>query len=1052
MPRRTDIRRILVIGSGPIIIGQGTEFDYAGTQACQSLKEEGYEVILVNSNPATIMTDTEIADKVYMEPLTKEFLSEIIRRERPDGILPSLGGQTGLNLVVELAELGILHECGTQILGTKLDSIKKAEDRDRFRNLCVGLQLPTLQSAVVTTPKEASDFAKTIGYPLMIRPAFTLGGTGGGIVYHEEALKTIVENGLALSPVTRCLIEKSIAGYKEIEYEVIRDGAGNAIVVCDMENVDPVGIHTGDSIVVVPAQTLTNYESQLLRKVSLKIIQALEIEGGCNVQLALDSESLNYYVIEVNPRVSRSSALASKATGYPIANIAAKIAIGLTLDEIINPVTKKSYACFEPTLDYIVSKIPRWPFDKFEGADRLLGTQMKATGEIMAIGRSFEEAILKAVRSLEIKVYHLELPLLKAVTDEILWKRAVHPDDERLFVISELIRRQVTLEEIYGKTKIEMFFLTKIKHIIDYESVLKKSSWDRNILTAAKAMGFADITIAEYWGTSELEVYRFRKQAGIMPIYQMIDTGNAKFESKIPYFYGTYGGHNESRRTAKKSVVILGSGPIRIGQGIEFDYATVHCIKAIREAGYEAITINNNPGTISTDFTISDKLYFEPLTTEDILHVMDLEKPEGVIVQFGGQTALNLASKLEARGVKILGTTLKNIDRAEDRDQSRQLLKDLEIPQPRGFTCKSIASAIDIARQIGYPVFLRPSYVLGGRAMEIINHVEELIHYMGEALKENGDNPILIDRYLAGKEVEVDALADGDSVYIPGIIEHIECAGVHSGDSLAVYPPQNLSRSVIDTIICYTIQIARELQVVGLLNIQFVVTKTNKVYVLEVNPRSSRTVPFLSKVTHIPMANIATKAILGQDLIKQGYQTGSHPSSEAVYVKAPVFSFSKLPKVDTVLGPEMKSTGEAIGKDKTLAKALYKALVASGMNVPTSGRIFFIMGNKDKAEAVALARKFINMGYELLVTTKTSQTLQENGVDAKAISEKNDIINLIRSRQLQFVIDVSTTGKEKNITDHFSIRREAVENNIPCITSLDTAKAILITLKNRLKK
>ena len=1052
MPKRTDIKRILVIGSGPIIIGQAAEFDYAGTQACQSLREEGYEVILVNSNPATIMTDTEIADKVYMEPLTKEFLSKIIRKERPDAVLPSLGGQTGLNLVVELAEAGILAECGTIILGTDLASIKKAEDRELFRQLCIELEMPTPDSVIVTTIEAAVDFADEIGYPIIVRPAFTLGGTGGGIANDEETLRTIVENGLNLSPATQCLVEKSIAGYKEIEYEVMRDANDNAIVVCNMENVDPVGVHTGDSIVVAPSQTLADREYYLLRDVSLRIIRALEIEGGCNVQLALDPNSFNYYVIEVNPRVSRSSALASKATGYPIAKIAAKIAIGLTLDEIINPVTENSYACFEPALDYIVAKIPRWPFDKFGSANRLLGTQMKATGEVMAIGRNFEEAILKAVRSLETKVYHLALASLEEVSHEELWNRAINPDDERLFVVSELIRRQVALGEIHRKTKIDLFFLTKIKGIIDYESVLKENAWDRNILTAAKKMGFADITIAEYWNTSELEVYNFRKQAKIMPVYKMVDTCSGEFASKTPYFYGTYEQYNESQQTAKKSVIVLGSGPIRIGQGVEFDYATVHCVKAIREAGYEAIIINNNPETVSTDFSISDKLYFEPLTIEDVMHVVDLEQPEGVIVQFGGQTAINLASKLEARGVNILGTSLKNIDRAEDRDQFERLLKELAVPQPVGATCKSIAAAKEIAHQIGYPVLVRPSYVLGGRAMEIIDNDEEIVRYMREALKENSDDPILIDRYLTGKEVEVDAISDGTHVYIPGIMEHIERAGVHSGDSLAVYPPQSLSEAVIKDLIEYTTRIARGLQIIGLLNIQFVVTKTEEVYVLEVNPRSSRTVPFLSKITHVPMANIATKAILGQSLLEQGYQTGYHPHAAGVYVKAPVFSFSKLRKVDIALGPEMKSTGEAIGKDKTLEKALYKALVASGMSIPTHGRILFTIGNRDKAEAVELARQFNEVGYELISTAGTCETLRENGIYATPIGkigeEGRTVLDVIRGREVQFVVNTFTTSKKTAITDGFLIRREAVENNVPCFTSLDTARAVYKVLES----
>ena len=1052
MPKRTDINRILVIGSGPIIIGQAAEFDYAGTQACQSLKEEGYEVILVNSNPATIMTDTEIADKVYMEPLTKEFLSKIIRKERPDAVLPSLGGQTGLNLVVELAEDGILRECGVEILGTDLAAIKKAEDRDLFRELMFELKQPIPESTIVNTVEEAVNFANEIGYPIIVRPAFTLGGTGGGIVDDEASLRTTVENGLNLSPVTQCLIEKSIAGYKEIEYEVMRDANDNAIVVCNMENFDPVGIHTGDSIVVAPSQTLADREYHMLRDVSLTIIRALGIEGGCNVQLALDPNSFNYYVIEVNPRVSRSSALASKATGYPIAKIAAKIAVGLTLDEIINPVTGVSYACFEPALDYVVAKIPRWPFDKFNSANRRLGTQMKATGEVMAIGRNFEESLLKAVRSLETKVYHVELESLKEESDEILWKRTKFADDERLFVISELIRRGTTIEEIHNVTKIDLFFLTKLKGIIDFEAVVKENPWNLDILGQAKRMGFADITIAKYWNSTELDVYNFRKEKSLMPVYKMVDTCSAEFESKTPYYYGTYETFNESKRTDKPSVVVLGSGPIRIGQGVEFDYATVHCVMAIQQAGYEAIIINNNPETVSTDFSISDKLYFEPLTIEDVMHVIDLEQPEGVIVQFGGQTAINLASKLQERGIKILGTSLENIDRAEDRDQFEKLLKDLEVPQPLGATCQSVEGAKEIANRIGYPVLLRPSYVLGGRAMEIIDNDAEIERYMKEALKENGENPILIDRYLTGKEVEVDAISDGENVYIPGIMEHIERAGVHSGDSMAVYPPQTLSKEVMDKLIDYTTRIARGLKIIGLLNIQFVVTKEEEVYVLEVNPRSSRTVPFLSKITNVPMANIATKAILGQSLVTQGYETGYHPHSEGVYVKAPVFSFSKLRKVDISLGPEMKSTGEAIGKDRTLEKALYKALVAAGMKMPTHGRILFTIGNKDKEEAVELARQFTEIGYELISTEGTCKLLHENGIYAVPIAkigeEGKTVLDVIRGQQVQFVINTFSVSKKDRITDGFLIRREAVENNIPCLTSLDTARAVYKVLES----
>uniref|UniRef100_UPI0035B54AB5 carbamoyl-phosphate synthase large subunit n=1 Tax=Parageobacillus toebii TaxID=153151 RepID=UPI0035B54AB5 len=843
MPKRQDIETILVIGSGPIVIGQAAEFDYAGTQACLALKEEGYKVILVNSNPATIMTDTEIADKVYMEPLTLEFVSRIIRKERPDAILPTLGGQTGLNLAVELARTGVLAECGVEILGTKLEAIEKAEDREQFRALMNELGEPVPESEIIHSLEEAYAFVEKVGYPVIVRPAFTLGGTGGGICTNEEELIDIVSTGLKLSPVHQCLLEKSIAGYKEIEYEVMRDANDNAIVVCNMENIDPVGIHTGDSIVVAPSQTLSDREYQLLRNASLRIIRALGIEGGCNVQLALDPHSFHYYVIEVNPRVSRSSALASKATGYPIAKLAAKIAVGLTLDEIINPVTGKTYACFEPTLDYVVTKIPRFPFDKFESANRRLGTQMKATGEVMAIGRTLEESLLKAVRSLETNVYHLELKDAENVSDELIEKRIRKAGDERLFYIAEALRRGFTVEQIHEWSQIDRFFLTKIENIVRFDNGVRDYMGDIEVLRKAKEMGFSDVAIAKLWNKSERDVYEMRKQAGIIPVYKMVDTCAAEFESETPYYYSTYEDENESVVTDLESVVVLGSGPIRIGQGIEFDYATVHSVWAIKEAGYEAIIINNNPETVSTDFSISDKLYFEPLTIEDVMHVIDLEKPIGVIVQFGGQTAINLAVELAARGVRILGTSLEDLDRAEDRDKFEQTLSELGIPKPEGKTAFSVEEAVRIAEEIGYPVLVRPSYVLGGRAMEIVYQEEELLHYMEHAVKVNPQHPVLIDRYLIGKEIEVDAISDGETVLVPGIMEHIERAGVHSGDSIAVYPPQTLTKDIKQKIVDYTIKLARGLRIVGLLNIQFVMYQ-NEVYVLEVNPRSSRTVPF----------------------------------------------------------------------------------------------------------------------------------------------------------------------------------------------------------------
>ncbi|WP_028398943.1 carbamoyl-phosphate synthase large subunit [Ectobacillus panaciterrae] len=1050
MPKRLDINTILVIGSGPIVIGQAAEFDYSGTQACQALREEGYKVILVNSNPATIMTDTATADKVYIEPLTLEFVSRIIRKERPDAVLPTLGGQTGLNMAVELAKSGILEECGVEILGTKLSAIERAEDRDLFRNLMNELGEPIPESVIIHTLEEAYEFVNQIGYPVIVRPAFTLGGTGGGICSNEAELIEIVSSGLKHSPVTQCLLEKSIAGCKEIEYEVMRDANDNAIVVCNMENIDPVGVHTGDSIVIAPSQTLSDREYQMLRNTSLKIIRALGIEGGCNVQLALDPHSFQYYVIEVNPRVSRSSALASKATGYPIAKLAAKIAVGLTLDEIINPVTQKTYACFEPALDYVVSKIPRWPFDKFESANRLLGTQMKATGEVMAIGRNLEESLLKAVRSLELGVYHLEMEHLKSLDKETMKKRIAKADDERLFIVAEAIRQGVTKEEIHSWSKIDFFFLQKVENIVRMEKTLKENKGDVATLQAAKKMGFSDRYIASVWDTNELAVYETRKAESIVPVYKMVDTCAAEFESSTPYYYSTYEEENESNVTDRKSVIVLGSGPIRIGQGVEFDYATVHSVWAIKEAGYEAIIINNNPETVSTDFSISDKLYFEPLTIEDVMHIIDLEKPEGVIVQFGGQTAINLAAKLEARGVKILGTSLEDLDRAEDRDKFEAALTALGVPQPLGKTATEVEEAVAIAEAIGYPVLVRPSYVLGGRAMEIVYHKEELLHYMKNAVKVHAEHPVLIDRYMIGKEIEVDAISDGTNVYIPGIMEHIERAGVHSGDSIAVYPPQSLSEAIKEKIVEYTISLAKGLNIIGLLNIQFVVYKED-VYVIEVNPRSSRTVPFLSKITNVPMANIATKVILGNSLESLGYTTGYHPERKEVYVKAPVFSFAKLRSVDTTLGPEMKSTGEVMGKDVTLEKALYKGLVASGINIPTHGSIIITVADKDKDEAMEIARRFYEIGYNILATNGTAKTLMQNNIPVQVVnkidSEEYNLLDIIRQGKAQFVINTLTKGKQP-ARDGFRIRRESVENGVACLTSLDTTKAILRVLES----
>ncbi|PLS16617.1 carbamoyl-phosphate synthase large subunit [Bacillus sp. M6-12] len=1050
MPKRTDIKSILVIGSGPIVIGQAAEFDYAGTQACIALREEGYKVILVNSNPATIMTDTEIADAVYIEPLTLEFVSKIIRKERPDALLPTLGGQTGLNMAVELSKSGVLEECGVEILGTKLSAIEQAEDRDLFRTLMNELGEPVPDSDIVHNTEEALRFAERVGYPVIVRPAFTLGGTGGGICSDEAELLEIVTGGLKHSPVTQCLLEKSIAGMKEIEYEVMRDSNDNAIVVCNMENIDPVGVHTGDSIVVAPSQTLSDREYQLLRNVSLKIIRALKIEGGCNVQLALDPYSFQYFVIEVNPRVSRSSALASKATGYPIAKLAAKIAVGLTLDEMMNPVTGKTYASFEPALDYVVSKIPRWPFDKFESANRKLGTQMKATGEVMAIGRTFEESILKAVRSLEAGFYHLELKDADEISDELIEKRIRKAGDERLFYIGEALRRGITIDQLHEWSEIDLFFLQKFHKIVAFEQELQENPFDKEIGEKAKKMGFSDRTVAALWNTNEKTVYEWRKEKGIIPVYKMVDTCAAEFESETPYFYGTYEDENESIVTDRKSVVVLGSGPIRIGQGVEFDYATVHSVWAIREAGYEAIIINNNPETVSTDFSISDKLYFEPLTIEDVMSIIDLEKPIGAVVQFGGQTAINLAEALVDRGVKILGTSLEDVDRAENRDKFEHALTELDIPQPLGKTAVSVEEAVLIAEEIGYPVLVRPSYVLGGRAMEIVYKQEELLHYMKNAVNVNPEHPVLVDRYLYGKEIEVDAISDGSDVLIPGIMEHIERAGVHSGDSIAVYPPQSISNEIKNKIIEFTTRLAKGLNIVGLLNIQYVVSK-GEVFVLEVNPRSSRTVPFLSKITNVPMANLATKVILGQSLASMGYESGLVPEKQGVYVKVPVFSFAKLKRVDITLGPEMKSTGEVMGKDSTLEKALYKGLLASGMKIREHGSVLLTVADKDKLEALNLAKRFHSIGYRLIATSGTASSIKEAGIPVRETDkiggEGHTLLDVIRTGEAQLIINTLTKGKQPE-RDGFRIRRESVENGIPCLTSLDTADAILKVLES----
>ncbi|MFD2171489.1 carbamoyl-phosphate synthase large subunit [Tumebacillus lipolyticus] len=1051
MPLRTDLKKILVIGSGPIVIGQAAEFDYAGTQACHALREEGIEVVLVNSNPATIMTDIDTADKVYVEPLTPEFVAQIIRQEKPDGLLATLGGQTGLNLAVKLHEMGVLEQEGVELLGTALSSIKQAEDREEFRSLMNVLGEPVPESEIVNTYEEAKAFAEELGFPIIIRPAYTLGGTGGGIAKDWAEYEEIVNLGLQLSPISQVLVERSIAGFKEVEYEVMRDKNDNCIVVCNMENFDPVGIHTGDSIVVAPSQTLSDHEYQMLRTSALTIIRALGIEGGCNVQFALDPDSFQYYLIEVNPRVSRSSALASKATGYPIAKIAAKIAIGYTLDEIINPVTKQTYACFEPALDYVVTKIPRWPFDKFVSAKRVLGTQMKATGEVMAIERSFEASLMKAVRSLEIGLDSLDLPGAEELDQEALEKRLIMADDERLFLLAEAFKRNYTVEQLHDLTKIDEWFLVKVESIVRLLQSIAEQGLNEENFKRAKKWSITDSTIARYANISEEEVYASRLALGLRPVYKMVDTCAAEFDAATPYYYSAYEQEDEVAESTNKKVVVLGSGPIRIGQGIEFDYCSVHAVWGLKDAGYESIIINNNPETVSTDFSTSDRLYFEPLHIEDVMHVIDREQPEGVIVQFGGQTAINLAAPLAKRGVKILGTQLEDIDRAEDREKFDQLLTDLDIPRPQGKTVFTVEAAVEAANETDYPVVVRPSYVLGGRAMEIVYNEQDLLHYMHHAVKVNTEHPVLVDRYLTGLEIEVDAISDGETVLIPGIMEHVERAGVHSGDSIAVYPTQKLYPHLKETIIEYTTKIARALKIKGLLNIQYVVSK-DQVYVIEVNPRSSRTVPFLSKVTGVPMVDVATRIIFGTSLAEQGYQNGLWPEpKEMVAVKVPVFSFAKLRRVDVTLGPEMKSTGEVMGQERTFAKALYKGLLAGGIDIPEYGTIIATVSDKDKEEALPILKGYANLGFRFLATQGTAALLREHGIavtEVKKLAEGSpNLVDLLRQGKADMVINTLTRGKETT-RDGFRIRREAVEHGIPCLTSLDTAEAMLEVLQS----
>ncbi len=1053
MPKRQDIHKVLVIGSGPIIIGQAAEFDYAGTQACQALREEGIEVVLVNSNPATIMTDTNIADKVYIEPLKAEVVKNIIIAEKPDSILPTLGGQTGLNLAMELAESGFLQEQGVKLLGTATEAIKMAEDRQDFKDTMERIGEPCIASKVVTTIEAAIDFANEIDYPVIVRPAYTLGGTGGGICADENELREIGENGLRLSRVHQVLIEKCISGWKEIEYEVMRDSKGNVITVCNMENIDPVGVHTGDSIVVAPSQTLADKEYQMLRTSALKIISALGIQGGCNVQYALHPTSYEYAVIEVNPRVSRSSALASKATGYPIAKVASKIAIGYGLDEIKNAVTGKTYACFEPTLDYVVVKIPKWPFDKFVKAQRTLGTQMKATGEVMAISSSFEAALMKAIRSLELGLFKLEQDIYKQLDGNEIVKKLEDINDERIFVIAEAIRRSVELEEIHNITKIDYFFLCKIKELVLMEEKLKSlkiGQLDKDVLKRAKKMGFTDRVIAKFTNSSKDEITELRKQEGIVATYKMVDTCAAEFEAQTPYYYSTYDNYSEVKPSNREKILVLGSGPIRIGQGIEFDYCSVHSVWALKDMGYETIIANNNPETVSTDFDTSDRLYFEPLTPEDVINIVEAEKPKGAIVQFGGQTAIKLTKTLDDYGVKLYGTEAKDVDAAEDREKFDEILEKTGIPRPQGRTIFTLEQALTAANELGYPVLVRPSYVLGGQGMEIAFSDKDVIEFMEIINRTVQEHPILIDKYMMGKEIEVDAICDGESMLIPGIMEHLERAGVHSGDSISVYPSQTLSDKTKAVIVDYTERLAKALNVVGLVNIQYVLYN-DEVFVIEVNPRSSRTVPYISKVTGIPMVDLATKVMMGKKLSDFKYGTGLYKEPKYVSVKVPVFSFEKLHGVDTTLGPEMKSTGEVLGIADNFPEALYKGIIASGIKLPKKGDgILMTVRDSDKPELAELAEGFEKLGFTLYGTGKTANMLNHKGIATNAVKkldeESPNILDLIQSGKIGLIINTPTKGRKPD-RDGFKIRRKAAEISIPCLTSLDTANAILKCLK-----
>ena len=1044
--KRTDIKKILIIGSGPIVIGQAAEFDYAGTQACLALKEEGYEVILVNSNPATIMTDTSIADKVYMEPLTLEYVAKIIRYERPDAIVPGIGGQTGLNLAMQLERKGVLRECGVELLGTSSESIEQAEDREKFKELCQSIGEPVIPSEITYSLEEARAAAERIGYPVVLRPAFTLGGTGGGFANDEAELMELGVHAFALSPVHQVLIEKSVKGYKEIEFEVMRDSEDRAITICGMENVDPVGVHTGDSIVVAPILSLSDADREMLNASAIRIIRALKIAGGCNVQFALDPNSSRYYLIEVNPRVSRSSALASKASGYPIARVTAKIAVGMTLPEI--PVAGGT-AAIEPSLDYIVAKFPRFPFDKFQSVPNVLGTQMKATGEVMGIGATLEECFLKSVRSLETGVCHFRLAKFDDVPAEDLLTYLAEFHDDNIYAIAELLRRGESVERIHAVTAITELFLESLQRITRMEQRLAAAPQNADVLREAKIMGFSDRCVAELWNVAELDVYNLRKSRGITPVFRMVDTLHTG--TYIAYLYSSYTGTNESRLTDKRKIVVLGAGPIRIGQGVEFDYSTVHAVQTIRRAGYEAIIINNNPETVSTDYTTSDKLYFEPLTVEDVMAILDYEQPDGVIASLGGQTAINLAEPLAARGVRIIGTDCAAIERAENRECFEEILQQLEIPQPQGRAVTNIEDGVRAAAEIGYPVLVRPSFVLGGRAMEIVANEEMLRHYLKTAVEIDTDKPVLVDHYIQGKEVEVDAICDGCDVFVPGIMELVERTGVHSGDSISVYPSYSISDRVKGVILQYTKKLGLGIGIVGLFNVQFIVDSHERVYIIEVNPRSSRTVPFLSKATGFSLADIATEVILGRSLKEQGI-FGIYPDEKPRhYVKVPVFSSNKIKGLDAYLSPEMKSTGEAIGYDRSLSRAMYKALQASGMKLQNYGTVVVTLADEDKEEALPMVRSFYNMGFNIAATEGTAAFLKKNGIRTRRLGKlsegSSEILDLIRSGFVSYVINTRAVSSGTHSQDGASIRRCAIENGVTIFTSLDTARIVTEVLE-----